>query len=612
MSDASPPAPAAATVTALRADRHPDFLAQGLTPAGLQPRGVLLRRRLLVLALNLGSIAAFLWAIGQVFGAGGWTFSDMVVWVMVLIGSPWMIMGAWNALIGLWVLHGPGPAAAFPALHDGDGDEPIRVKVAVTMFMRNEDPRRALRRLAEIRRSLDETGQGAQFELFALSDTNDPAVAEEEERVFAEMKPLLGATARYRRRAKNEAWKAGNVRDFLRRWGDDYDLYLPLDSDSLMSGRAILRLTRIMQKHPRLGILQSLVVGAPSDSLFARIFQFGMRHGMRSYTAGATWWHGDSCGYWGHNALIRTRPFKMHCRLPVIPGEPPLGGHILSHDQIEATLMRRAGYEVRILPVEIESFEDNPPTIFDFIKRDHRWCNGNMQYWNLLRLKGITGMSRFQIAASIAMYFSGPAWVLMILAATAKIFQPEGQGVSFAFGVAIFFISFSVSLMPKIAGWIDVALTPGATKRYGGGLRFGIGAVVETVFSMILAPLVAFAVTVFMVGLAFGKRISWSGQQRDLTRISLGQATRRMWPQTLLGLGLTATILAFAPGVFWWASPMLAGFTLAIPFTALTASPWLGRLAARVGLCATPEEITPIETLTNVFGPAAPAQRRAA
>jgi membrane glycosyltransferase len=611
MSDASPPDDrAAATVTPLFAEAP--LAPAGFTPAGLQPTAVLARRRLVVAALNLFTISAFLWATAQVFGAGGWTVSDVVVMVMVLLGAPWMIMGGWNAILGLWVLHGPGLAAAFPAIRDGDGDEPIRVKVALTMFMRNEDPRRALSRLAEMRRGLDESGQGAMFDVFALSDTNDPAVAAEEERVFAEMKPLLGPGARYRRRAKNEAWKAGNVRDFLRRWGDDYEMYLPLDSDSLMSAAAILRMTRIMQKHPRIGILQSLVVGAPNDSLFARVFQFGMRHGMRSYTAGATWWHGDSCGYWGHNALIRSRPFKMRCRLPVMPGDPPLGGHVLSHDQIEAALMRRAGYEVRIMPEEIESFEDNPPTIFDFIKRDHRWCNGNMQYWNLLGLNGVTGMSRFQIAAAIAMYFCAPAWMIMIVAAAAKVFQPEGQGVSFAFGLAVFVLSFALSLLPKIAGWIDVALTPGGMRRYGGSLRFAAGAFVETLFSMLLAPLTALAVSVFMVGLAFGRRISWSGQQRDLTRISLSQAAHRMWPQTLLGLALATTILAYAPGAFWWASPMLAGFTLAIPFTWATASPLLGRLAARAGLCATPEEITPIPTLTNVFGPAAPRAARAA
>src|SRR5690606_26210930 len=121
------------------------------------------------------------------------------------------------------------------------------------------------------------------------------------------------------------------------------------DADSLMTAEAMLRLTRIMQRHPHVGIVQTLVTGLPSASAFARIFQFGMRLGMRSYTLGAASWQGDCGPYWGHNAILRLEPFIAHCHLPLLPGKPPLGGHVLSHDQIEAVLMRRAGYEVRVL-----------------------------------------------------------------------------------------------------------------------------------------------------------------------------------------------------------------------------------------------------------------------
>jgi membrane glycosyltransferase len=253
--------------------------------------------------------------------------------------------------------------------------------------------------------------------------------------------------------------------------------------------------------------------------------------------------------------------------------------------------MRRAGYECRILPVEIDSFEDNPPTLFDFMKRDHRWCNGNMQYGPLLGLQGLVPMSRFQIFAAIAMYFGGPAWMLMTLAAASKVVFDAGEGVNWVLGVSMFFIMFSVSLVPKMAGWLDTALTPGGMARYGGSLRFAAGALVETVFSMMLAPVAAFAVTVFMGALFLMRRsIVWSGQQRDLTRVSWAQAIRTMWPQTLFGLALGTFFAATIPGVLPWAAPILAGLTLAVPFAVLTASPLLGRLAGHVGLCATPEE----------------------
>jgi hypothetical protein len=240
-----------------------------------------------------------------------------------------------------------------------------------------------------------------------------------------------------RRRSDGVGYKAGNIRDFLDRWGDDYDLMLGLDADSFLGASSILHMVRIVQANPMLGILQSLVVGMPSRSAFARIFQFGMRHGMRSYTMGAAWWAGDCGPYWGHNAVIRVAPFRAHCRLPVLSGNGPLSGHILSHDQIEAVLMRRAGYEVRVLPEEMESFEENPPHLTEFTRRDLRWCQGNMQYWRLLAMPGLKPMSRFQIAWAILMYLSAFAWVAFMLLAALKVFEAEPIGEPFPIALGL-------------------------------------------------------------------------------------------------------------------------------------------------------------------------------
>jgi membrane glycosyltransferase len=403
---------------------------------------------------------------------------------------------------------------------------------------------------------------------------------------------LGGPCAQYRRRTSNTGYKAGNVREFLNNMGRGYDLYLPLDSDSLMSGAAILRMVRIMQAYPRLGILQSLVVGAPASSGFARIFQFGMRHGMRSYSMGSAWWQGDCGPYWGHNALIRIRPFRRHCRLPVLPGGKPLGGHILSHDQIEAVLMRRAGYEVRVIPVETESWEENPPTLMDFTKRDLRWCQGNMQYWRLLGLKKLRPTSRFQVFAAIMMYLGAPAWMLMTATAAAKLIEGDFGQVDMAFGIAMFFIMFAVSLVPKLMGLLDIALTTGGAARYGGRLRFALGGLLEMLFSVLMAPVVAFRVTLFLIGLAMGKSVIWGGQNRDAYRLSWSDAARGLWPQTLFGLTLLASIsLIKGLGTVAWAGPMIAGLMLAIPFAVLTAHPRFGSWAGRLGLCAIPDEI---------------------
>ncbi|MEO1688161.1 MAG: glucans biosynthesis glucosyltransferase MdoH, partial [Pseudomonadota bacterium] len=615
---AASPAARCGAAAARRPDASP---TPETTPAALQDRKTLRRRRIFAAALNLAGLAAVLWGAAQVFGHGGWSVTDAIIVACVAVGAPWTIMGVVNAGLGLWLLHGAkdGMAAAAPHLAAGDAAAPIRERVAVLMFLRNEPPDRALARLAQVRAGLDATGEGRAFDLFVLSDTDEAEIAEAEAAAMARWGARLrgpdGRPAVYRRREVNRGFKAGNVRDWLRRWGKDYDLFLPLDSDSLMGGETILRLARIAQAHPRIGILQSLVVGAPAGGGFARVFQFGMRAGMRSFTIGAAWWHGDCGPYWGHNALVRTRPFRLGCGLPQLPGKAPLGGPILSHDQIEAALMRRAGYEVRVVPAESESYEDNPPTLMDFTRRDLRWCQGNMQYWGLLGLRGLKPMSRFQVFAAIAMYFGAPAWMLMTAAAAAKIVIGETGDVNLAFGLAMFVIMFAMSLVPKVAGWIDVALTPGGVARYGGALRFAGGAAVETVFSILMAPIVALRVTIFLVGLAFGRTMHWSGQNRDARSVTWGDAWRGLWPQTLFGLGLTALIGATVPGALPWAAPVLAGLSLSVPFAVLTASRGFDRGLRALGLCDIPEDrapTAPIAGLAAAAEAARPAEARAA
>ncbi len=585
------------------------------TPAGLQDKRRLAARRAVVLGLNLATMAVLTWGIWSVFAPGGLSVADWAILAAFLVGAPWTVMGMWNALLGLWLLHGrrDGLAAVAPHLAGERSAGPIRSRVAVVMCLRNEPPMRSFERLIAMRESLDDTGQGERFDLHILSDTSDPEIAAEEDRLFAALRPALGgARAHYRRRAVNTGYKAGNLREFVGRAGADYDLFVPLDSDSLMGGDAILDMVRTMEAHPRIGILQSLVIGSPAKSAFARIFQFGMRHGMRSFTMGAAWWQGDCGPYWGHNAAIRMDAFRKHCRLPVLPGDGPLGGHILSHDQVEAALMRRAGYEVRVIPVEGASWEDNPPTLADFTKRDLRWCQGNMQYLRLLGLKGLRATSRFQIFAAIAMYFAGPAWMAMTVAATSKVFAGD-TGVDAAMGIAMFFVMISVSLVPKLAGLADIALRRGGAAAYGGRGRFAAGALTEIVFSMLTAPVIALRVTIFLVGLMFGRRVTWGGQNRDAYALSWGEAARGLWPQTAFGLAIAGLILAtVGAGTLVWAAPMVAGLALSIPLAVATADPRVGRWAERVGLCAVPEEVAGHPMLARLGRPPADPPARAA
>lgn len=568
-------------------------------PTRLQSISELNRRRIIVLALNAVSYVVLLAAAARLMGAGGWTLVDGIMFVCFALGTPWAILGFWNAVIGLWLLHGHSSSmqAVAPFARSADREAPLYVKTAVLMTLRNEDPGRAIARLKTVKQSLELTGQGEAFSYFVLSDTYDPVIAEQEERLVSDWQAQSPDSDRivYRRRTENTGFKAGNVRDFCERWGAEFDLMLPLDADSLMSGEAIVKMTRMMQAHPRVGILQSLVVGMPSSSAFARIFQFGMRHGMRSYTMGQAWWVADCGPFWGHNALVRVRPFMVHCELPPLPGKPPLGGPILSHDQVEAVMMRKAGYEVRVLPYEIGSWEENPPTMIDFAKRDVRWCQGNMQYASLLGLPGLLPLSRFQLAWAMLMFIGIPAWTLMI--ALLPVAAYEARAITdypVGLTIGLYAAFFTMYLAPKIAGLLDAALTRGGADSYGGPVRFAVSAMIELVFSFLQGAISTVRTTVFMIGLAFGKSVTWGGQSRDARGISWLSAIENFWPQTLFGVLVCGALYVVSPTVLVWSLPLTLGYILAVPFAVLSSSPAVGRWLQDWGLCGIPEDFKPV------------------
>ena len=577
------------------------------TPAGLQANATLNRRRILVLALNLATWFGLLGWAASVLGAGGWTGIDRVLFVCVVLGTPWAGLGFWNAVIGLWLLHGAKDSIAevAPFMQAGETRVPLAVKTAVLMTLRNEDPGRAILRLRTVKASLDATGEGAPFSYFLLSDTNVAEVADAEEAAVAAWRAEEKNAGRitYRRRNDNTGFKAGNVRDFSESQGREFELMLPLDADSLMTGAAIVKLVRIMQAYPKLGILQSLVVGMPSSSPFARIFQFGMRMGMRSYTIAQAWWVGDCGPYWGHNAIVRIKPFVEQCALPVLSGGPPFGGHVLSHDQVEATLMRRAGFEVRVMPVEGGSYEETPPDILEFIQRDVRWCQGNMQYVKLLGLPGLEPISRFQLLWAILMFVGIPAWTLMI--ALLPLAAADALTISdfpVASAKALYVTFLLMYLAPNIAGLIDAALTPQEVQRFGGILRFFSSAVLELVFSFLQGAVSTIRTSIFMLGLLFGKSIVWSGQQRDAAGLSWGQAARALWPQSVFGVSVLSALYWISPAVLIWSLPLTAGYVLAIPFAVVTASPALGRFMRAYGVAGIPEDFAAPAEITAVQG----------
>ena len=572
-----------------------------MTPAGLQSLAELERRRFLVAAISGVIYLSLLLWLAVILSAGGWTVLRVAILIAFAIAAPWSVLGASNAALGFWLLHfhRDGLAAVAPFALSAASGAPLHSRTALLLTLRNEDPSRVFRRLRAMRKSLEATGFGDHFAFFVLSDTSDCLIASTERAEIERWRsedPALASRLHYRRRASNEGYKAGNIRDFVERWGDAFDFMIPLDADSLMDGETILKLVRIADAHSGIGILQTLVVGAPSNSAFARIFQFGMRHGMRAYTMGATWHAGDCGPFWGHNALIRVAPFAEHCVLPKLEGDR----HILSHDQIEAALMRRAGFEVRVLPIECGSYEENPPALIDFVRRELRWCQGNMQYVKLLDLPDLEPMSRFQLIWAISMFIGAPAWTAIIALAALLPAVEDVSSLPAAPLKALYLTFLAVHLAPKLAGFADVALTPDGLARYGGAARFWLGAAIEIATSFVIGAVTSFSETMFLAGLAFDRTIGWPGQARDAHEVSLRETASAFWPHLAFGATILALTGTVAPSLALWSAPLILGLVVAIPFALATAAPTAGVFLRRKRLCATPEEIAETEILRRL------------
>jgi membrane glycosyltransferase len=559
------------------------------------------RRRALFAVLVGATTAWMLWlAVLAVPPRSAGAFLFIALFAVTL---PWSVVGFWNAIIGFLIMRiSRDPVAAVNSMAARiRGDERVTALTAILMCVRNETPDQVIRNLTPLLDGLVAAHVAHLFHFYVLSDTSDPEIIATEDACFDALAAKWRGTVSitYRRRAVNIGFKAGNIRDFCDRWGADHQLAVTLDADSFMPAETILRLVRIMQANPTLGILQTLVIGLPSVSAFARLFQFGMRLGMRSYTLGAAWWQGDCGPYWGHNAILRLKPFVMHCRMPVLPEGGPLGGHVLSHDQVEAALMRRAGYEVRVLPVEGISWEENPPTLMEYIRRDLRWCQGNMQYWQLLSLPGLKPVSRFQLIFAILMYLGSPAWMALVAIGAIAIALADTATASAAHvrpgaGSALFAIILLMIFAPKIASSVDVLMRRSARRSYGGAAQFILSVASEMLFSFLLSPVMALTHTVFLFRLFLLRRGgAWNSQMRQSHAVPWRLALATLWPHTLAGLAVVGGAAATTTSDIGYAFMAAGGLALSVPFAVATAAPSLGALLARIGVGRIPEEVEP-------------------
>jgi membrane glycosyltransferase len=572
--------------------------------------------RLVVFGGGLGLTAYGAYEMYGVINVGVITALKWALLVLFVANFSWIALAFTSGLLGfLWLLFRRPPPPALP--------ERLEHRTAVVMPIYNEAPSRVFAALQAIWEDVERTGLGAHFDWFFLSDTTNPDVWIAEERALVAMRERLGPSARifYRHRPKNTSRKAGNIGDFVSRWGGNYEHMVVLDADSLMTGRSIVCLAAAMEADPDAGIIQTLPLIINRNTMFARVQQFAARIYGPVIASGLAVWSGRDGNYWGHNAIIRTRAFASHAGLPDLRGKPPFGGHILSHDFVEAALIRRAGYAVYMLPTLGGSFEESPPSLIDLAARDRRWCQGNLQHVRVMMARGLRLSSRQHFATGIMSYLASPLWMAQLIVGIVLVLQaayirPEYFTDEFRLfpawprfdaerALALFGMTMAVLLAPKAFG-IIIALFDGATRRAcGGGIRLLVSAVLEILMSALFAPIMMVIQTGSVMQIVFGRDTGWNPQRRDDGSIPFGSIVRRHRSHMALGIVTLIAGLLISPSLAAWMSPTIAGLILSIPLSWASGLLVLGLALKRIGLLLTPEETSPPTIATRSNGLAA-------
>lgn len=466
--------------------------------------------------------------------------------------------------------------------------------------------------LQAIYESVAATGQLDHFDFFVLSDTTREATGRAEEQVFARLLEATGGAGRlfYRRRASNVGRKAGNIADWVRRFGGDYPQMLILDADSLMTGEVIVRLVSAMENHPTVGLIQSLPAVVNGRTAFARMQQFGGRVYGPVMAYGVAWWHGAESNYWGHNAVIRTRAFAEEAGLPELPGRKPFGGHVLSHDFVEAALIRRGGWACHMVPYLQGSYEEGPPTLTDLLIRDRRWCQGNLQHSKVVGARGLHWISRVHMLIGIGHYFTAPMWAMLMLIGVAIPLVRGGidlaqelhlqlspghywRGLDQDGVIWVFVVTMAVLLAPKAMGYVAMLTSRSERVGCGGALRALLSVLLETLLAALMAPVVMYVQSRGVAEVLAGKDSGWDAQQRDDGSVSWAELLRRYGGLSLFGLLVGAMAYAVSPPLAAWMAPVVIGMALAVPVVALTSSRGWGDWLRRHRLLSIPEENAP-------------------
>jgi membrane glycosyltransferase len=576
----------------------------------------LMARRLVLLVLVLLGAYVGTQAMAEVLPQHGAGLAERGLLVLFGILFAWISAGFWTGVMGAGVvLFGRGKSP----LMRGLASAPLRpldpeARTAIIMPICNEHVPTVFGGLAATIDSLVSTGESENFDVYVLSDTSDPDIRAAEHAAWSDLAGRIAAASEgespalrvhYRWRQRRVKRKAGNVADFCRRWGAAYRYLVVLDADSVMTGECLTTLVRLMEAHPDAGIIQTAPRAVGHETLHGRVQQFSARAYGPLFTAGMRFWQLGESHYWGHNAILRRAPFMAHCGLAPLPGDGPLSGEVMSHDFVEAALMRRAGWKVWVADEIDGSYEQVPPNLLAELQRDRRWCHGNLQNSRLMFEPRLHAVHRTAFLTGVLAYASSPLWLAFLLLSTLLFAQTVGSDPTYftepyqlfpiwptanvALMLTLFGLTAVLLLAPKVLSLVALVVR-GEAHRFGGAPRLFASALLEFVHSLLLAPVRMLFHTQFVLAALTGWRLDWKSPPRDDASTTWREATARHGVHTLLAVAWIAAILATSEAFPWWLSPILAGLLLAIPLSVYTSRVRIGRALRSRGLMLTPEE----------------------
>jgi membrane glycosyltransferase len=524
----------------------------------------------------------------------------------------WISVGFWAFMGGLFVLLTKRDRFRVSKSCDGrDFSIPdAEARTAILIPIYNEEVNRVFAGVRTVYRSLKQTGSLDRFDIFLLSDSTSPDVWVEEEEAWHDFRREEEGTEAhvfYRKRDNNIKRKSGNVADFCRRWGKNYRYMIVFDADSVMTGESMVRLVQIMEDRPDIGIIQTLPLAVNRETLIARVQQFANHVQGPLLAAGLHFWQLGDAQYCGHNAILRVEPFMKHCQLPRLPGKGTLSGDILSHDFVESALMCRAGYGIW-LAYDIEgSYEETPPTLLDELKRDRRWCQGNLQHMRLIFTRGFFPAHRALFLNGILTYGSALLWLTFLIVNSAQavseaLFEPIYMPILRKilpilpvwrphWALSLLGSTTLLLFLPKLLSALPILVKDFRARMYGGPICLYLSVLLEVVLSMILTPIRMIFHSLFIISTLLGKSIGWGTQSRDDRGTTWKEAFAAHWWGTLLGAAWGGIVYWIIPSFFWWISPMIISLGLSIPISVVTGRASVGRFFRKLGLFLIPSEV---------------------